>query len=84
MSSIESPESKKEKSPAEILADKLDELQSTKNEGRGVSCVRTLIAYLRRGDIDSAKAVCFNEGDKIRNYPDIEEVLAKELMEEKS
>jgi len=66
-----------------MLADKLDALQAEKNDGRGVSCVRTLIMYLRRGEIDTAKAVCLNESDKIRSYPDIQDVLEKELIKEK-
>jgi len=80
---MENQESKKEKNHIEILANRLEELQSTKNEGRGVSCVQTLIVYLRRGDIDSAKAVYLNKGDKIRNYPDIKELIEIELMQEK-
>jgi hypothetical protein len=81
--SIENQEPK-EKSSIEVLADNLDKLQASKNDGRGISCVRTLVMYLRRGDIESAKAVCLNEGDKIRNYPDIKELLETELMDEKS
>lgn len=63
------------------LADELDRLQSGKNNGRGVSCIQTIIIYLRIGDIDKAKAVYFNEGDKINNYPDIEKLLQDELLE---
>ena len=80
---MDNPESKPEKNPMEMLADKLDALQAEKNDGRGVSCVRTLIMYLRRGEIDTAKAVCLNESDKIRSYPDIQDVLEKELIKEK-
>jgi hypothetical protein len=57
------------------MADQLDELQSVANNGRGVSCVRTVITYLRRGDFDSAKAVIETEHDKIENYPEIVQVL---------
>ncbi len=49
------------------LADKLDELQKVKNKGGGVSCLRTIIAYLRMGDVRSAKAVAWNESDKIND-----------------
>ena len=80
---MENQESKQEKNPMEMLADKLDVLQAEKNDRRGVSCVRTLIMYLRRGDIDSARAVCMNEGDKIRSYPDIKQILEEELINEK-
>ena len=67
----------------EGLADKLDELQSSKFDGRGVSCVQTIVAYLKAGDLDSARAVCFNESDKIRDNPeirDIKELLERELV----
>ena len=55
----------------------LDKLQQQKNQGRGISCVRTLIMYLKRGDVDSAKAVYLNESDKIRSYPDVAEIIKR-------
>ncbi len=79
MTNMEKLEPKRERNPVEILARKLDALQSEKNGGRGISCIRTLIFYLDRGDIDSAKAVFLNESDKIRNYPDIKLLLDREL-----
>lgn len=60
---------------ADQLAQQLSELQAKQNEGRGVSCVRNLCAYLRRKDLTSAKAVVANESDKIRSYPEIVEAL---------
>ncbi len=75
-------ELQKERIPFQELADKLDTLQQEKNNGRGVSCLRTLVSYLRAGDTRSAKAVCWNEADKIVNYPDIREVIQKELFAE--
>lgn len=59
------------------VAKALYQLQAGYNDGRGVSCVRTICLYLERNDIDSAKAVCLNEGDKIRNYPAIVNFLKK-------
>ena len=56
-------------------AEDLDKLQATKNDGRGVSCVRTICDYLKHGDITSALAVAVNESDKLRNYDDIVEAL---------
>lgn len=56
-------------------AEELDKLQATKNDGRGVSCVRTICDYLKRGDISSALAVAVNESDKLSNYDDIVEAL---------
>ena len=78
--SMENPGSQKEIGQFMELADKLDGLQKNKNSGRGVSCVQTLVIYLRKGDAQSAKAVCWNEADKIVNYPDIRRILQKELF----
>lgn len=68
------------------LADKLDGLQKVKNDGRGFSVVCTLITYLRKGDISHAKAVAWNESDKINDslgiYRDIKNVLIKELFDD--
>ena len=77
---MENPESQKEQNSFNELADKLDDLQKEKNGGRGVSCVQTVVSYLRRSDLQSARAVCWNEADKIVNYPDIRKVLQKELF----
>ena len=49
--------------------------ESIQNNGRGVSCVRTIIHYLEQDDIESAKACFTNEGDKIANYPELETIL---------
>lgn len=62
---------------AAALAEELNSLQESQNDGRGVSCVRTIVAYLRRDDLTSAKAVANNEGDKIASYPAIEAVLQR-------
>ncbi len=61
----------------DAVADELDGLQAKKNQGRGVSCVRTMIMYLRQGNITSAMAVRQIEGDKTRSYEDIESYLNK-------
>lgn len=55
----------------EDLANNLERLQSSENDGRGVSCVRTAIVYLRRQEFAHAKAVIDTESDKIGNYPTI-------------
>ncbi len=55
--------------------EQLDKLQASKNQGRGVGCVQTLIVYLRMGDLKRAKACFFNEYDKISSNPDIKELL---------
>lgn len=58
-----------------VVADELDALQAKQNEGRGVSCVRTMVFYLRQDNVVSALAVRQIEGDKTRSYPDIEQFL---------
>ena len=60
---------------AKELAGKLDVLQAKKNDGRGVSCVRTVIDSLRRGDFSGARACINNESDKIRSHEEIVAVL---------
>lgn len=57
------------------LANRLDELQKTKNNGLGVSCVRGVISYLRRGDFIAAQAWARTDHDKLDNYPDIEALM---------
>ncbi|MBI2035782.1 MAG: hypothetical protein HYT12_03850 [Candidatus Liptonbacteria bacterium] len=66
------------------LADKLNALQKVKNDGRGMNCVRAIVLELLRGDIGSAKAIAWNEQDKINDAlgmnKDIKEVIIHELF----
>lgn len=57
------------------LADELDALQAKQNDGRGVTCVRALCAQLRRDDLVGARAIAWNDGDKMRAYPEIVALL---------
>lgn len=66
----------------EKIADELETLQAEKNSGRGVSCVRTAVVYLRRGDVEKAVACCHNEWDKIRSYPDIADFVIDHVLGE--
>jgi hypothetical protein len=59
--------------------DKLDNIQKIKNNGRGVSCVKTFIDYLRMDMIKEALAVYNNESDKIRSYPDINKMIKEKF-----
>ena len=61
------------------LVEKLDEMQKSKNDGRGVSCVRNIVTYLHCGYVESAKQTARIESDKIRNYPDIYEFIDNNL-----
>lgn len=58
-----------------VLGDELHELQKPHNNGRGVSCVRGLVADIHRGDYTGAYAAATHDWDKIANYRDIAEWL---------
>lgn len=64
------------------IADELNELQTQENDGRGVSCVRTAITYLRRGKIEEAKRVCDLDHDKISSYPKLVEYIKDNLFKD--
>ena len=65
----------------EELADQLDIMQSEKNEGRGVSCIKTIVTCLRATPYKgTAKIVAWNENDKIRQYPDLWNLLNDNLF----
>lgn len=56
-----------EKNIPEIIS-KLKAFNDTVNGKMGVSCLRSIILYLERGDIDSAKTVAENEFGKLWQY----------------
>ena len=56
-------------------ADELDALQAEQNEGRGVSCIQSIVFQIRKCDINCARRVYQLEGDKIRQYPEIQKWL---------
>ena len=60
-----------------LTAARLDQLQSVENDGRGISCVRAIVHYLRRGELSSAIAIRRIEGDKTRSYPKVEKALTE-------
>ena len=62
---------------ARELADTLDALQSKANSGRGISCVRTVVDSLRRGDFSGARACINNESDKIRSHDEVVAALER-------
>ncbi len=63
----------------DVTVDELRRVESLQNDGRGVSCVRSILAYIDRGDIQSARAVANTDHDKIRSYNDLESMVAKVL-----
>lgn len=64
------------------LANQLNDLQNKENEGRGISCVKTIVTYLQNGDIETAKAICRNESDKINSYEDVKNFLITNLYKD--
>jgi hypothetical protein len=61
------------------MADELEAAQAPENGGRGVSCMRVIITYLRLGHLSLAKNVRQVDGDKIRDYPTLEKKVSKIL-----
>ena len=66
--------------PLSDFADELDKLQAQENDGRGVSCVKMIVSCLRLGNIEGARATYVVDGDKIRNYPEIEKIILEKLV----
>ena len=64
-----------------VIANELDLLQKDKNQGKGLVLIKDIINCIRRGDINSAKAIASWDHDKIDSYPDIEDFLEKNIFE---
>ncbi len=58
---------------------KLEDLQSIKNDGRGVYCVSAICSKLKESNIEIAKSIYRAEGDKICSYPKIQQWFYKKL-----
>lgn len=59
------------------VAKELNTLQLRYNQERGIECVTAIVGYLLRDDWKSARNIFENEGDKIRQYPDVEKYLKR-------
>jgi hypothetical protein len=55
----------------------IDELDRLQQEAGGISCVRDIVRYLRRGQFQDAQSVRSVEGDKTRGHPAVEAQLYK-------
>jgi hypothetical protein len=53
----------------------LDQLQTTYNNGRGISTVRSILVNLQHNDLESAQQVYVTDGDKLWQYPAVMEFL---------
>ncbi|MDD3711482.1 MAG: hypothetical protein PHP37_02690 [Patescibacteria group bacterium] len=63
-----------------VLADKIELINNTKNNGNGIEHIKYIISSLRSGRISEAKADCFNQSDKFSAIPEIKEIIKKELF----
>lgn len=54
-------------------------LQKKINNGRGISCVDTIIFFLENKKINEANACIINEWDKICGYPILEEYVKNNI-----
>ena len=61
------------------LADEIEEINKSTNNGRGSVNAKHLINYLRSGLIEEAKAAYFNDGDKYYQFEELKELLDREL-----
>lgn len=57
------------------FADQLDTMQAKENNG--IQCVRVIVLRLRQGEYEWARSVYRDEGDKTRQYPEIEQALVQ-------
>lgn len=58
-----------------ISPEQIERLQELNDAHGGIRCVESILHMLRGGYLESALACRRNEGDKTRQYPDVEEHL---------
>jgi hypothetical protein len=65
----------------EEIINRLFEMQSTENDGRGISAVRELVKVLRDPDHtqEQIKTAIYWDWDKIANYPEIADFIKKNI-----
>ena len=61
------------------IADELEKLQAPCNNGRGIEFLRSVIFYLRHGELDSAVRVAQYDSDKLHFQKDIDTWLGENL-----
>lgn len=66
------------------ISNNLFEMQQVKNQGRGVSCIRSVCTYLDLGKVEEAKCIIQHDWDKISNYGDIANFLKNVMLAERS
>jgi hypothetical protein len=50
------------------------------NEGRGSGTARAMCQSLARFDLNEARAIFLNDGDKIRQYPEVERAITSSIV----
>jgi hypothetical protein len=63
------------------IAGELEELQSTKNNGRGITMIRDVVSLLRRGKHHEAKARAWIDADKLEAHEDIMNFIRDQLFD---
>lgn len=63
----------------QLQLDRIRQMESEQNEGRGVSCVRGMISSVDQGDIAGAKVWFTTDHDKLRQYPQLKQALGNYL-----
>lgn len=66
------------------MADGLDDLQRSENDGQGITCVKQIVTYLRMGELEKAKGIYDNNKNEIENYSEINDFLIKKLFKEEN
>jgi len=78
----ENPESR-EIEHYQALAEQLDKLQKTANNGQGIEYVRWIVSDLKQGNIGAAQVNYRNQSDKYGSFPEIVRFLEEAGIAEK-
>ena len=58
---------------------KLEKMESKANNGAGITCVKNIIFFIKKGELDKAKSKFSWDGDKVTQYPEINLYLINNL-----
>lgn len=65
--------------PHRTYFERLKAAQAVENNNTGITCVKSMLTYLERGQKTLAANIWHIDGDKIRSYPEVEK-LCKEIF----
>ncbi len=63
------------------IAGELDQLQSTKNNGKGINMIRDVVGLLRRGKHHEAKSRAWFDADKLEMHQDVSDMIRDRLFD---